>query len=259
MAGERPRQQASTAEIAAYLDAFLDVAAVPDYPGAVNGLQLENRGSVSRLGAAVDGSERAIRLAVARGCDLLLVHHGLFWGGNQPVTGRRYRKLAAALAADLAIYSAHLPLDVHEQVGNNAVLSRSLGIELAGEFGEYRGRAVGRWGVLELKREVLMARLDEVLGGRVRLVPGGPEVVHRVGVVTGGGGGLIDAAIAAGLDTLVTGEGAHHTYFDAEEGGINVLFGGHYATETFGVRALAEHVAARFALEWEFLELPTGT
>jgi dinuclear metal center YbgI/SA1388 family protein len=165
----------------------------------------------------------------------------------------------AAVAADLAIYSAHLPLDVHDQIGNNVLLARELGIELAGEFGDYRGRAVGRWGVLELKREALMARLDEVLGGRIRVVPGGREVVRRVGVVTGGGGGLIEAAIAAGLDTLVTGEGAHHTYFDAEEGGINVLFGGHYATEIFGVRALTEQVAVRFGLDWEFLELPTGT
>lgn len=257
--GRETGSRASTAEVAAYLDDYLAVGAIPDYPNACNGLQLANRGEVHRIAAAVDASERAIREAVARGCDLLLVHHGMFWGGNQPVTGRRYRKLAAAIAADLAVYSSHLPLDVHPEVGNNALLARALGIELAGEFGEYRGCPIGRWGLIDLKREVLTARLDDLLGGRVRLVAGGPEVVRRVGVVTGGGGGLIESAIAAGLDTLVTGEGAHHTYFDAEEGGINALFGGHYATETFGVGALAAHVAARFGLDWEFLELPTGT
>jgi len=249
----------ATDDLVAFLDEYLDVGAVPDYPNALNGLQLANSGRVRRMAAAVDASERAILAAVGRGCDLLLVHHGLFWGGNQPLTGRRYRKLGAALRGDLAVYSAHLPLDVHPEVGNNALLARALGVELVGEFGDYGGRAVGRWGLLQLKREALTARLDELLGGRVRVVAGGPEVVGRVGVVTGGGGGMIGEAIAAGLDTLVTGEGAHHTYFDAEEGGINVLFGGHYATETFGVRALAELAGTRFGLDWEFLELPTGT
>lgn len=253
------RRSASTAEVASFLDEYLALGSVPDYANALNGLQVANGGRVSRIAAAVDASERAIRRAADGGFDLLLVHHGLFWGGNQPVTGRRYRKLSVAIGADLAVYSAHLPLDVHPDVGNNVLLARALRIEPAGDFGEYRGRPVGCWGVVELKREVLTARLDELLGARVRLVPGGPEVVRRVGVVTGGGGGMIEAAIAAGLDTLITGEGSHHTYFDAEEGGINVLFGGHYATETFGVRALAELVAARFGLEWEFLDLPTGT
>lgn len=249
----------ATAELVSWLDERLRVSQVPDYPNALNGLQVANRGRVSRVAAAVDASERAIQRAVASGCDLLLVHHGLFWDGNQPVTGRRYRKLRLLLEHDVALYSAHLPLDVHPELGNNALLARGLGIELEGEFAEYRGVPVGRWGQLELKREVLVARLDELLGARVRVVAGGPEVVRRVGVVTGGGGSAIGDALAAGLDTLVTGEGAHHTYFDAEEGGINVLFGGHYATETFGVRALASELADRFGLEWEFLELPTGT
>lgn len=248
-----------TGELAAYLDDYLRVDAVPDYPGALNGLQVENGGRVTRIAAAVDASERAIAAAAERGCDLLLVHHGLFWEGAQPVTGRRYRKLSRLLHHGIAVYSAHLPLDVHPEVGNNALLARALGIEPQGYFGEYRGAPVGCWGVAGVKREVLGARLDELLGARVRIVAGGPEVVQRVGVVTGGGGSMIGAAIDAGLDALVTGEGAHHTYFEAEEGGINVFFGGHYATETFGVKALAERVAAQFGLPWEFLELPTGT
>lgn len=242
-----------------FLDARLCVREVPDYPNALNGLQVANRGTVTRIAAAVDASERAIQRAAAAGCDLLLVHHGLFWDGNRPVTERRYRKLRLLLEHDIALYSAHLPLDVHPELGNNALLARGLGITLEGEFAEYRGRCVGRWGMLEVKREVLVARLDELLGARIRVVPGGPEVVRRVGVLTGGGGSAIGDAIGAGLDTLVTGEGAHHTYFDAEEGGLNVLFGGHYATETFGVRALAAELAHEFDLEWEFLDLPTGT
>jgi dinuclear metal center YbgI/SA1388 family protein len=248
-----------TRDVVAYLDEYLRIREVSDYPAALNGLQVENGGRVRRIGAAVDASVRAVELAARRGCDLLLVHHGLFWDGNQPVTGRRYRKLAGVLRADIAVYSAHLPLDVHPEIGNNVLLARALEIEPQGWFGDYRGAPVGCWGRLDVKREVLAARLDALLGSRVRMVAGGPEVVHRVGVVTGAGGSAIGEALAAGLDALVTGEGAHHTYFDAEEGGINVFFGGHYATETFGVRALAEHAAARFGLPWDFLELPTGT
>jgi putative NIF3 family GTP cyclohydrolase 1 type 2 len=138
------------------------------------------------------------------------------------------------------------------------VLARALGIRLEGTFGAEDGLELGRWGALELTREALAARLDDVLGGPVRLVPGGREIVRKVGVITGGAGSRIGDAVRAGLDAYITGEGAHHTYFDAMEGGINVYYGGHYATETWGVKALAEHVAREFAVEWEFIDRPTG-
>ena len=245
-------------ELVAYLNEYLDVGGVPDYDGAHNCLQVANSGQVERLAVAVDASQRTVLEAVRRGCDLLLVHHGLFWDGAVRVTARRYRRLQPLLTADVAVYSAHLPLDVHEEVGNNAVLARELGISLQGRFGSYRGADLGWWGRLEVKREVLAARLDEKLGGRVRMLAFGPEVVRTVGVITGGAGSLIEEAVAAGLDAYVTGEGAHHTYFDAEEAGINVFYGGHYATETWGVRALGEHLEARFGLPWEFIDHPTG-
>lgn len=246
------------AELTDYLDAYLRVREVPDYPNAWNGLQVENGGEVTRVAVAVDASEAAVREAARRGCDLLLVHHGLFWDPQRPVTGRRYRKLSLLLNHGIAVYAAHLPLDVHPEVGNNVVLARELGLKVEGEFGAYQGTPLGVWGTLELSREALAARLDELLGGPVRLLPGGPERVRRVGVLTGAGGSLIGDAIAAGLDAYVTGEGAHHTYFEAVEGGINVYYGGHYATETWGVRALATHLGDRFGLPWEFLDLPTG-
>jgi dinuclear metal center YbgI/SA1388 family protein len=241
-----------------YLDEYLNVSGVPDSPGALNGLQVENGGEVSRVAVAVDASERTVRETVRRGCDLLLVHHGLFWDGNRPVTGRRYRRIEPLIRNGIALYSAHLPLDVHADVGNNAVLARALGISIQGTFGVHQGIEVGTWGRLDLKREVLAARLDDVLGCRVHMMPFGPEVVSRVGVITGGGGSMIGDAIAAGLDTYITGEGAHHTHFDAEEGRINVFFGGHYATETWGLKALAERVEEQFGLEWEFIDHPTG-
>jgi dinuclear metal center YbgI/SA1388 family protein len=245
-------------EITAYLDRYLDIDAVPDSSNALNGLQVEAEGPVRRVAVAVDASEASIRGAADLGADLLLVHHGLFWDGNLPVTGRRYSRLRGLLEAGLALYSAHLPLDVHPEVGNNAVLARELGVEVEGTFGEYKGVDVGVWGRLDLTREALCARLDDLLGVRVKMIAGGPERLERVGVLTGGGGSYAAAARAAGLDALVTGEGSHHTYFDAIEGGLNLYYGGHYATETWGVRALAEHLASRFGVEWDFLDLPTG-
>ncbi|MFS8637936.1 MAG: Nif3-like dinuclear metal center hexameric protein [Gemmatimonadota bacterium] len=245
-------------ELVDYLDGYLRIAEVPDYPNALNGLQVEGRDEVRRIGVAVDASEASIRAAAGRGCDVLIVHHGLFWDGNVPVTGRRYRRLRLLIERGIALYSAHLPLDVHPEVGNNVVLARELGMMVEGTFGDYKGMPVGVWGRLALSREALAARLDEVLGRRVRLLPGGPERLERVGVLTGAGGGMIADAIAAGLDALVTGEGAHHTYFDAIEGGINVYYGGHYATETWGVRALAAHLSERFGVPTEFIDLPTG-
>jgi dinuclear metal center YbgI/SA1388 family protein len=245
-------------ELVAYLDEYLDIEGVPDAAGALNGLQVEAPGPVTRVAVAVDATAASIEAAVAGGCDLLIVHHGLFWDGNRPVTGRRYRRLRSALEAGLAVYAAHLPLDVHAEVGNNAVLARALGVEPRGRFGERDGLALGVWGDLSLTRESLCARLDDVLGGPVKLVPGGAERLSRVGVLTGGGGGFVRDALAAGLDALVTGEGAHHTYFDAVEGGLNLYYGGHYATETFGVRALAAHLETRYGLPFTFIDQPTG-
>ncbi len=245
-------------ELVSYIDELLRTAEVPDYPGALNGLQVESRRPVRRLVAAVDASQASIDAAVAADADLLLVHHGLFWDGNLPLTGRRYARLRALIEAGMAVYSSHLPLDVHPDLGNNALLARELGIEVEGRFGEFKGEPLGFYGRLELRREALAARLDALLGVRVRLVAGGPERVSRVGVITGGAASMIEAARSAGLDAFVTGEGSHQHYFDAREGGINLLLGGHYATEVWGVRALARHLGERFGLEWEFVDQPTG-
>ena len=244
--------------ISSHLDEFLQIAGIRDWKNALNGLQVENRRAIRRVGAAVDAGEHTIREAIERDCELLLVHHGLFWSGNRPVTGVRYRRLKLLLDADVAVYSAHLPLDVHPQLGNNVLLARRLGLAPDGSFGEYEGRDVGVTASCDLDRIELQARIENALGGPVRVIAGGPERVRRLGVLTGGGGGMVEQALSAGLDTLVTGEGSHHTWLDAMEGGLNLYYGGHYATETWGVRALAEHVAERFGLEWEFIDAPTG-
>ncbi|HEX6560153.1 MAG TPA: Nif3-like dinuclear metal center hexameric protein [Longimicrobiales bacterium] len=248
----------SSSEVAQYLDGLLKIAEIPDYPNAYNGLQVENAGQVRRIAAAVDASEAAIRAAAKRGCNLLLVHHGLFWDGAAPLTGRRYRKVKLLVEHDIAVYSAHLPLDLHPELGNNALLANALGVNVRETFGTFHEVPIGVAGTLEIRREALAARLDDLLGARVRMLAGGPERVSRVGIVTGGAGDMIRQAAEAQLDAFITGEGAHHTYFDAMEYGVNVYYAGHYATETFGVRALAAHLEETFGVSWEFLDLPTG-
>jgi dinuclear metal center YbgI/SA1388 family protein len=245
-------------ELTEYLDEYLRVAAIPDYPNALNGLQVGSESEIRRIAVAVDASERAIADAIGAQCNLLIVHHGLFWGGLQPATGRLYRKLKACFTSNLAVYGSHIPLDLHPEVGNSAVLAREIGCEVAGTWGAYRGLEIGVWGEISISREALTARLDEVLGGPVRVLPGGGERITRVGVITGAAAGYISEAIALGLDAFVTGEGAHHTYFDAVEGGLNVFYGGHYRTETWGVKALGAHLEQKFGLPCQFLDLPTG-
>lgn len=247
-------------ELVEYLDQYLRIHELPDYEGALNGLQVENGGQVAAIVAAVDASQRTIDRVVRETGDsaLILVHHGLFWDGNQPVTARRYRRLRALIEHDMALYSAHLPLDIHPEVGNNAVMAKMLGILDPVPFDEYRGSPMGAAGHLIMSRDALGARLEEMLDTRVHLIPGGPETTKRVGIITGGAGSRILQAKAAGLDTFITGEGAHHTTFDALEAGINVIYAGHYATETVGVKALADHLAETFGLAATFHDHPTG-
>lgn len=245
--------------LVSYLDEYLRVGEeIADAPEALNGLQVGNAGEITKLAAAVDACDATVRMAAEQHADCLLVHHGLFWGGLRPFVGPAYRRVAGLVKGNIALYSAHLPLDRHPQVGNNTVLARLLEIKVRGEFGSYHGAPIGVWGEYSGKRDELSWGLTKALGTAPRLLPFGPERVHRVGIVTGAGGSLIPQAAAAGLDTYVTGEGQHWTFFDAEELGVNVFYAGHYATETVGVKALAEHISRKFDIPWVFLDHPTG-
>ena len=246
------------AALVTHLDRYLRHAEIGDYAGAWNGLQVENSGEVKRIGAAVDACAWTIERAVAQGVDLLLVHHGLFWNGVQPVTGVTRRKIKTALDGNLAIYSSHLPLDLHPTVGNTALLARALGLKNVTPFFEAKGQKIGLQTRVALSRADLQRRLEKAVGGVVHLCPGGPEKTARIGIVTGGAGGEISKAAAEGVDTFITGEGPHHSYTLAEELGVNLFYGGHYATETFGVKALAAQLARRFRVPWEFIDHPTG-
>jgi dinuclear metal center YbgI/SA1388 family protein len=230
----------------------------PDYSGAHNGLQVENNGRVTQIGAAVDSHLGIIEQAIEARVDLLLVHHGLFWSPLVPVSGANKRKLELMFRNNLAVYSSHLPLDAHPTLGNNALLARAIGWTKATPFFDFEGTKVGLQTTASISRDELSARVCHAVGAEVTLLKGGPTTCHRIGLVTGGGGGDLAQAIAAGLDTFITGEGPHWTYGLAREAGVNVIYAGHYATETFGVKALAEFASKKFKVPWVFLDDPSG-
>ncbi|MEK0444933.1 MAG: hypothetical protein RLZZ399_254 [Verrucomicrobiota bacterium] len=247
----------SLQSVVAYLNEYLALDQVADYPQAMNGLQIQNGGVVSKIVAAVDACESVFLDAATLGANFLIVHHGLFWNPG-PLTGALYRKVRVAMEHDLAVYSAHLPLDVHPQVGNNAVLAKELGLKKIQPFLSLRGQDVGLRGEVTCSLHQLARRLEKALDGAPHLCAGGPSQPRKVGVVTGAAGSEVARAAAEGVDTLITGEGPHWSYTLAEELGVNVFYGGHYATETFGVKALAAHLSEKFGLPWEFLSHPTG-
>ena len=246
------------ANIVAHCNRTLKPESFEDWPGAANGLQVENRGGVSRIAAAVDATPATVKKTIAAGADLLIVHHGLFWGATHPWTGNRYRLLRLLFDNNVAVYSSHLPLDAHPRLGNNAQLCRALGIRSPKPFFVERGQAIGLRGELNLTRAQLARRLAKATGNEPTVLPGGAARCHKIGVVTGGAGAEMKTAADEGVDTFITGEGPHWTFALAEDLGLNVFYGGHYATETFGVKALSEHLSKKFRLPWTFIDHPTG-
>jgi dinuclear metal center YbgI/SA1388 family protein len=248
---------ASLPAIVEYTGKYLRVREIGDWPNALNGLQIENAGRVTKIGAVVDASTRALQEAARKHVDLLLVHHGLFWPGLQPVTGVLHRQLKLAFENDIALYSAHLPLDLHPKVGNNAQLAAALGLKTTSPFFEEKGQLIGLKARTSIPRDELVTKLGKSLGRKVTSFKFGPKRTKTIGIVTGGAGGEIYRVAEEKIDTFITGEAPHWAAVVAEELGMNLLLGGHYATETFGVKALAAHLSKRFKLPWEFLDLPT--
>src|SRR5581483_10732024 len=253
-----PMPNASLSKIAAYCDRLLRTDQINDWEGAVNGLQVENRGQVTRIAATVDASLATVRLAIDAKADLLIVHHGLFWAPTHPWTGKRHELLRLLIEHDLAVYSSHLPLDMHPRLGNNAQLCAALGLEKQQPFFFEKGQSLGFKTKTGISRADLARRLQRAVGHAPIVLPGGPTTCQKIGVVTGGAGEHLKLAASEGVDTFITGEGKHWTYAVAEELGINVFYGGHYATETFGVKALAAGLSRRFKVPWVFLDHPTG-
>lgn len=245
-------------EIVDYANDYLRIEEIEDWPNALNGLQIENSGKVTRIGAAVDVSTRVLNEAAKKKIDLLIVHHGLFWPGLQTVTGSLRRQLKIAFENDIALYSAHLPLDLHARVGNNAQLAAALGLKSTKRFLKEKGQSVGLKAKTATSRDVLVRKLKSVLRGSVKTFSFGPKQTRRIAIITGAAGSEIYRVAESNVDTFITGEAPHWAAVAAEELEMNLILGGHYATETFGVKALAAHLSQKFLVPWEFLSCPTG-
>lgn len=254
----------TTHEVADYLDKLLETEAIPDYSNALNGLQLENSGRLNRIAAAVDFSTRTVRGAIAASATMLVVHHGMFWNGLVRISGPEYQRLRMLIEHDVAVYASHLPLDRHPLYGNNALLAAELGLRPTGTFAEFKSSAIGVSGSTDVDTLDLAHHADSFAqshGGTARWthIPSG----HRTkqwAICTGAGASseTLQEAAGRGIDTLVVGEGPHHTAIQAEEQGTVVIYAGHYATETLGVRALCSHISDTFGVPWTFIDAPTG-
>jgi len=245
-------------EIVRYIDDYLRIREIEDWPNAVNGLQIENSGRVTKIGAAVDVSTRVLTQAAEKQIDFLIVHHGLFWRGLQPVSGGLRRQLRLAFENDVALYSAHLPLDIHPKVGNNAQLAGLLGLKLTRPFFEEKGQLIGLKARASLPREKLAQTLRKAVGGPIKSFNFGPKTTKTIGIITGAAGSEIDKVAQEKIDTLITGEAPHWAAVAAEELEMNLFLGGHYATETFGVKALAAHLSKRCKIPCALISSPTG-
>jgi dinuclear metal center YbgI/SA1388 family protein len=244
--------------LAEYLDEYLDVAAIPD--DSPNGLQVQGAARVSKIAYAVDASVQTIRAAVRSGAEMLVVHHGLFWGPHQQIVGTMYKRVALLVKNDVSLYAAHLPLDCHPEIGNNVELARLFGLEVQEQFAEYKGTRLGtltRAGK-PLQRNELKNIVERALGAPVDVLPFGPAHNRRIGVISGGAARFAEEAKRIGCDALVTGESSHSAYHMARDAGINLYYGGHYATETVGLKALSKHLKENFGVPGRFIPAPTG-
>lgn len=247
-----------------HLDDLLKTTEIQDYDQSLNGLQLQNSGAVDRIAVAVDLSTATIQAAIDAHAQLLLVHHGMFWDGLRPVTSYRYLRIRQAIEHDLAVYASHLPLDLHPELGNNVLLAARLELTPSAGFGRYHNTEIGVAGTSDVATQNLFSRVRafaEPLGSNVTTTPVPVERKTRSwGLLTGAGASseTLNEAAARGIDTLIVGEGPHHTAVMAGELGIAIAYAGHYASETLGIQALARELERKFALPWTFIHRPTG-
>ena len=254
----------ATSEIVAYLDTLLETSAIPDYSNALNGLQLGNSGNVTRVAAAVDFSSRVVTQVVKEHADFLVLHHGMFWSGLKPITASIYQRLKLLIDNDVAVYSSHLPLDRHAVFGNNVLLSKLLDLTPSGEFAWTKGIAIGLRGESDIPTTEIFEKaklFSRSHGGDAISTTVAPDRRTRQWAMCTGAGAsseTLQEAQNLGVDTLIVGEGPHHTAVEADELGIAVIYAGHYATETLGVKAIAEHLAESFGIEGVMIHAPTG-
>lgn len=246
------------AELTAYLDEYLHIADIKDY--GPQGLQIEGRNEVYKVVGMVDAQAPCAEHALSLGADLLLVHHGIFWGPPQRIAGSYGALVRTYLAAGLNLYAAHLALDAHPVVGNNAELAHRLGLTVETTFAPVNGVPIGVIAIASngIKFDYLVDRFEQNVGPTRLVQAHGPRITHRVGIISGAGAREIPLAAALGCDTFLTGETSHAEFYAAQNAGLNVIYGGHYTTETVGVQALGLHLQEKFGVEFEFADLPTG-
>jgi len=245
-------------ELVRYLDEYLSIGLFSSFDPSLNSLVVGGPDKeVAKIAFAVDACQRTFDLALQWGADMLIVHHGLYWGRPLAVTGAHYNRIKTLLKGNLDLYTAHLPLDAHPSVGNNAVMANRLGLVDIQSFAPFKGVEIGFKGTLP--RPLTAQEISHALGFSKPIILGfGPDAITSVGIVSGGASDDVHIALAEGLDCFITGECEHQVYNDCLEQGITMIGGGHYESEVFGVQALAEHLSTLFALQTLFLDNPTG-
>lgn len=252
-----PEQRMETKDIANYLDQYLRIREIRD--ASLNGLQVQGKPEIAKIGFAVDACIESFEAANQAGVDFLIVHHGLFWGKEQPVTGSNYARIKSLIASGMNLYCAHLPLDAHPEVGNNAQIANALDLEIEYYFGDYQGTPIAVYGRTKTKMAAddFLKDVRKLLGDHVRLDAFGPATFRNVGICTGVGASLLPEAKSLGIEAFITGEPRHSFYHFTKEEGMHVYYGRHYDTETIGLKALAGHLRELFDLPTEFFDVPT--
>jgi dinuclear metal center YbgI/SA1388 family protein len=228
---------------------------IPDFTGSENGLQIANNGDVTKIGASVDAGLDPFQKATTAGIDFLIVHHGLYWNPPIPLVDSSYKKIKMALDGNLAVYASHLPLDSHPEIGNNAILAHKLKLKPVGTFLPHEGVDIGLLAEGIDARKELVVRLKDLFPSGIKAIEFGSKNLEKIAVLTGSGQAAVGEVLAAGTDTLVTGELRQHHFNMAQELGLNLYACGHYATETFGVDALGQEVAKKFGLPYQFIDI----
>jgi dinuclear metal center YbgI/SA1388 family protein len=251
----------TVAELDSYFRRLMAIDEIGSADASLNGLQVGRADAeVGKAAFAVDACMETFRRSAERGAQLLFVHHGLFWGKPVAVTGEHYERLRFLIEHGIALYASHLPLDMQPEFGNNAGIARQLELERAEPFGDYHGISIGIKGRLPkaLSLDAVLDRIGLDRSTALGVLPFGPETVRNVAVISGGADKEVGQALIEGMDLYITGELSHQVYHTCQEGGINLIAGGHYHTETYGPRLLAERCAADLDVETEFIDVPTG-
>jgi dinuclear metal center YbgI/SA1388 family protein len=253
-----PKKTISRDRLVAHLDNLLDVASIDDH--VPNGLQIEGASTISSIAYAVDAAVTTVKAAVRANADMLMVHHGLFWEKQTRITGNVYKRVAPLIKNNISLYGVHLPLDCHQGYGNNVELARLFDLEITGRFAVYMGTEIGTLARTQksLHRDQLKNIIEKKLGDEAVMLPFGPEKVRKIGIISGNAAGYAEEAKRLGCSVLITGETDHVAYHMARDAGINLIYGGHYTTETVGLKALKRHIEDQFGISGKFISAPTG-